>query len=223
AALYQLRHGTPVPLSKLRRPSLHGRLFLRAQRLEPPVLQIAFSGNLSRFAMSTCLASNLDSSGSDQPGSKCRGMGAGVTVPLVRFATALIRIHDCAQHDATLLWRVIAGAAMHCRPLVPDQEIAGTPGMIVNKTALRRMRGQLLNQWPGVFLLHAHEAVGMHRVDEQDRAAGDRVVNDRRARLLVIFLLGSALVLAIETLAGRAVGTAMQPCESGEALLHCGR
>src|SRR5438067_13001113 len=70
-----------------------------------------------------------------------------------------ILIHDGPQHDAALLWGVIACAAMHGRPLVPDQEIADLPGMIVDETILRRMCCQLLDQRPGFFLLHADKAM----------------------------------------------------------------
>src|SRR5947207_12508193 len=132
----------------------------------------------------------------------------------------LILIHDGPHHDAALLWRVIACAAMHGRPLVPDQEIADLPGMIVDETILRRMRRQLLDQRPGFFLLYADKAMGVHGVHEQDRAARDRMVNNRRARLLVISLLGLALVVAVDAFAGGPVGTAMQAGEPGEPLLH---
>src|ERR1041385_2106703 len=84
-----------------------------------------------------------------------------------------VRIHDGPQHDAALLWCVVTCTAMHGRPLVPYQEIAGLPGMIVNEAVLRRVRRQLLDQRPGFFLLHADKAMSVHGVDEQDGSARD--------------------------------------------------
>ena len=62
----------------------------------------------------------------------------------------------------------------------------------------------------------------VHRVDEQDRAAGDRMVDHRRARLLGIFLVGRRISSSgvVEPRAGGAVGAAVQPDEAGEPLLH---
>src|SRR5271154_2429225 len=42
-----------------------------------------------------------------------------------------VRVDDRAQHDAALLGVVIAGAAVHRRPLVPHQQIADLPGMVI--------------------------------------------------------------------------------------------
>src|SRR4051794_13507848 len=128
-----------------------------------------------------------------------------------RKARWLIWIHDRPQHDAAFLRRVIAGAAVHRCALVPDQQVADLPGMVIDESVLRRMRRQFLDQRPGFLPVHADEAVGMHRIDEQDRAAGDGMMRDRRARLLVILLLGLSLLVAIQLFAGGPVGAAMQP------------
>ncbi|TMJ59292.1 MAG: ketopantoate reductase family protein [Alphaproteobacteria bacterium] len=130
---------------------------------------------------------------------------------------------DRAQHDAALLRRVIAGAAVHRRPLVPDQQIADLPGMVIDEPLLCRMRRQLLDQRPGLFAVHPDKAVRVHRVDEQDRAAGDRVVGDRRPRLLVILLLRLPFVVAIQLFANGTIGAAVQSGEAGQPLFHAVR
>src|SRR5271166_6941240 len=65
-------------------------------------------------------------------------------------ATASVRIHDGAEHDAVLLRPVIAGATVHRRPLVPHQHIADPPAVIVDEALLRRVLGQFLDQRPGL-------------------------------------------------------------------------
>src|SRR5262249_32072488 len=85
---------------------------------------------------------------------------------------------DRAQHDAALLGVVIAGAAVHRRALVPHQQVADLPGMVVGETLLRRMRGEVLDQPPGHLAVHPLEAVCVHRVDKEDRAAADRMLDD---------------------------------------------
>src|SRR5580704_19099575 len=128
-----------------------------------------------------------------------------------------VRVDDRAQHDAALLGVVVAGAAVHRRPLVPNQQIADLPGMVIGKAFLRGVRGEFLDQLPGLLAAHPLEAVRVHRVDEQDRAAGDRMVDHRRARLLDIFLVGPAhlLLRIVQARAGRPIGAAMQPDEAG--------
>ena len=115
---------------------------------------------------------------------------------------------------------IVAGAAMHRRALVPDQQIADLPGMIIDKPLLRGMRRQLFDQRPGGVAMHSDKAMRVHRVDEQDRAAGDRVRDDRGPGLFGVFLFGRALVVAVQALAGRSVAAAVQPDETGQPLLH---
>src|ERR1700740_722451 len=103
-----------------------------------------------------------------------------------------MRVDDCAQHDATLFGMIIAGAAVHRRSLVPDQEIADLPRMVIGKAFLRGVSRELFDQLPGLLALHSLEAVGVHWIDEQDRAAGDGMVDYRRAALFLIFLVGPA-------------------------------
>src|SRR5437764_6484775 len=86
-----------------------------------------------------------------------------------------VRVDDCAQHDAALLGVIVAGAAVHRRPLVPDQQIADLPGMVIGKAFLRGVRGELLDQLPGLVAAYALKAMRVHRVDEKDRAAGNRM------------------------------------------------
>ena len=94
--------------------------------------------------------------------------------------------------------------------------------MIIGETLLRSVRSELLDQLPGLVAFHALEAVRVHWIDEQDRAAGHRMVDHRRARLLGIFLVGPAhfFFRIIEARAGGAVGAAVQPDQTGEAVLH---
>src|SRR5215471_99159 len=97
-----------------------------------------------------------------------------VAIPsLSRAMTASsVRVHDRAQHDPALVRPVIAGAAVHRRALVPDQDIADAPTVVVDEALLGRVSGELLDQRPRLFPLHAHEAMRVHGVDEQDRASG---------------------------------------------------
>src|SRR5438067_9431544 len=73
-------------------------------------------------------------------------------------------VDDRAQHDAALARRVIAGAAMHRRRLVPHQDVAHLPGVIVNESLLRRMRREFFDQLPRFVFRHADETVTVHRV-----------------------------------------------------------
>src|SRR5580704_11864772 len=61
---------------------------------------------------------------------------------LPAIGRALIRVDDRAQHDTTLFRVIVARASMHRRPLVPDQQIAHPPRMVINKALLSRMRGE---------------------------------------------------------------------------------
>src|SRR5438270_7783073 len=126
-----------------------------------------------------------------------------------------VRIDDRAQHDAALLRVIIPGAAVHRRPLVPNQQVADLPGMVIGEAFLRSVRGELLDQLPSLLAFHSFEAVRMHRVDEQDRPAGYGMVDHRRARLLDIFLVGPPhfFFRIIEARAGWPVGAAMQSDE----------
>ena len=72
---------------------------------------------------------------------------------------------------------VVARAAVHRRPLVPDHQIADAPGMVMDVALLRRVTGQLFDQRPCLFAAHPDEAMRVHRIDEQHRAAGQRVVD----------------------------------------------
>src|SRR6516162_9251694 len=77
-----------------------------------------------------------------------------------------VRINDGPQHDATLLGMIVARTAVHRRPLVPHQQIADAPRVIVGEAFLRGMRGEIFDQLPGLLVLHSLKAVGVHRVDE---------------------------------------------------------
>src|SRR5439155_7668636 len=94
---------------------------------------------------------------------------------------ASVRVDDRAQHDAALLGVVVARTPVHRRALVPDQEIADLPRMVVGEAFLGGVSGELLDQLPRLCPFHPLEAMRVHWVDEQDRAAGDRMVDHRRA------------------------------------------
>src|SRR5579884_1946583 len=91
-----------------------------------------------------------------------RGQGAALLSIMSR--RTLGGIDDRAQHDAALLRPIIAGAAMHRRPLVPYDQIADPPGMVIDKAFLRRVRGELLDQPPRFLALHADKTVRVHRI-----------------------------------------------------------
>src|SRR5262249_2802644 len=110
----------------------------------------------------------------------CTRASAGrARAPTACGAHSSVRVHDCAQHDAALVRPVVAGAAVHRRALVPDQDVADAPAVIVDEAFLRRVGGELLDQRPRVLPLHADEAVRVHGIDEQDRPAGHRMPCDR--------------------------------------------
>ena len=51
-----------------------------------------------------------------------------------------VRVDDRAQHDAALLGMAVAGTAAHRRALVPYQEIADLPRMVIGEAFLRGVR-----------------------------------------------------------------------------------
>src|SRR5499425_1843058 len=120
------------------------------------------------------------------------------------MAPGLARIHDRAQHDPALVRPIVAGAAVHRRALVPDQDVADAPAVVVDEALLGRVSGELLDQRPRLLPLHADEAVRVHGIDEQDRPPGDRMARDRGPLyfLILILLVGQTLVIAIQALAG---------------------
>src|SRR2546429_4037271 len=129
-----------------------------------------------------------------------------------------VRVHDRAQHDPTLVRPVVAGAAVHRRALVPDQDIADAPAVVVDEALLGRVSGELIDQRPRLLPLHADEAMRVHGIDEQDRPSGHRMPCDRGPLHFLILLVGHAFVVPIEPLAGgppspatHASGTAQQP------------
>src|SRR3954467_2601452 len=109
----------------------------------------------------------------------------------------LIRIDDRAQHNSALIRAVVSGAAVYRRLLVPHQDIADPPGVVVDETVLRRMLGQFLDQPPCLVLRHAFEPVGVQRVDKQDRASGHHVPDHRRPRLFRICPVKGLLWIAV--------------------------
>src|SRR5207247_10668461 len=83
---------------------------------------------------------------------------------LSSFASSLatapsVRVHDRAQHDPALVRPVVDGAAVHRRALVPDQDIADAPAVVVDEALLRRVSGELIDQRPRLLPLHADAAV----------------------------------------------------------------
>src|SRR5580765_902966 len=129
-----------------------------------------------------------------------------------------VRIHDRAQHDAALVGPVVAGAAVHRRALVPHQHIADAPAVVVDETLLGGVFAELLDQRPGLLPLHADESMRVHGIDEEDRPSGYRMPRDRRPLRFAVLLLGHALVVAIQTLAGGTRAAAVQAGEAGQQL-----
>ncbi len=83
------------------------------------------------------------------------------------------------------------------------------------------MLGEFLDQRPGFVLRHSREPMRVQRIDEEDRPAGDGVLDHRRPCFLGIFAVEILLRVAfIEPHAVRAVVAAMQPGHPGEPLLH---
>src|SRR5215470_2124842 len=135
-----------------------------------------------------------------------------------RLIAMLVRIHDRAQHDPALVGPVVAGAAVHRRALVPDQDVADAPAVVIDESLLGRVSGELLDHRPRLLTLHADEAMRVHGIDEQDRTSGHRMPRDRGPRHLLILLVGHALVVAIQALAGWTGAAAVQAGEAREKL-----
>src|SRR3989441_5673165 len=123
------------------------------------------------------------------------------------------------QHDPALVRPVVAGAAVHRRALVPDQDIADAPAVVVDEALLGRVIGELLDEPPRLFPLHADEPMRMHGIDEQDRTSADRMPGDRGPRHFLIRLVGCALVDAVQALAGGTTGAAVQAGGAGPPLV----
>src|SRR5438445_1059933 len=132
-----------------------------------------------------------------------------------------VRVHDRAQHDAALVRPVVAGAAVHRRALVPDQHIADAPAVVVDEALLGCVLGELLDERPRLFPLHADEPMRMHGIDEQDRTSADRVPGDRRPLHFLVLLVGRALVGAVQAIAGGTIRAAVQANEAGQPLFLC--
>src|SRR5262245_47072175 len=79
-----------------------------------------------------------------------------------------VRIHDRTQHDPALVRPVVAGAAVHRRALVPHQDVADAPAVVVDEALLGRVSGELIDQRPRLLPLDADEAMRVHGIDEQD-------------------------------------------------------
>src|SRR5256885_14653847 len=124
-----------------------------------------------------------------------------------------VGVHDRAQHDAALVRPVVARTAVHRRALVPYQDIADAPAVVVDEALLGRMIGELFDQRPRLLPLHADEAIRVHGIDEQDRPSGDRMPRDRRPLHFLILLVGPTLVVAVQTLPG---GTGAAAVQTGE-------
>src|SRR5947209_17726654 len=88
------------------------------------------------------------------------------------------RVHDRAQHDPTLVRPVVAGAAVHRRALVPDQDIADAPAVVVDEALLGRVSGELIDQRPRLLPLHADEAMRVRGIDDHVRPPGHRMRPD---------------------------------------------
>src|SRR5207344_2212818 len=131
-----------------------------------------------------------------------------------------VRIHDRAQHDAALVRPVVAGAAVHRRPLVPHQHIADAPAVVIDEALLGGVFGELLDERPGLVPTHAGEAMRVHGIHEEDRPSAYRMPRDRRPQHLMILLLGHALVVTIQALAGWTRAAAVQTDEARQAPLR---
>src|SRR2546423_10384537 len=126
-----------------------------------------------------------------------------------------VGVYDRAQHDAALVRPVVARTAVHRRALVPDQDIADAPAVVVDEALLGRVIGELLDERPRLFPLHADEPMRVHGIDEQDRTSADRVPGDRGPVHFLILLVGHALLGAVQALATGTIGAAMQAGEPG--------
>src|SRR5438270_1886266 len=109
------------------RRTTHFRLS-NAAILQPPSVPRATLRQAGRGALST-------------PSPRLRGEG------FPRWPTS-VRVDDRAQHDAAFFRVVVARTPVHRRLLVPDQQIADLPGMVIGKALLGRVRGELLDQLP---------------------------------------------------------------------------
>ena len=56
-----------------------------------------------------------------------------------------VRVDNRPQHDAALLGVVVAGTAMHGCALVPNQQIADPPRMVIGKAFLGGVRGEFFD------------------------------------------------------------------------------
>src|SRR3989441_7643850 len=131
---------------------------------------------------------------------------------------SLVRVHDRAQHDPALVRPVVTGAAVHRRALVPYQDIADAPAVVVDEALLGRVIGELLDEQPRLFPRHADEPMRMQGIYEQDRTSADRMPGDRGPLHFLILLVGRALVGAVQALAGGTTGAAVQAGEAGQPL-----
>src|SRR5262249_19862313 len=129
------------------------------------------------------------------------------------------RIHDRTQHDPALVRPVVAGAAVHRRALVPDQDVADAPAVIVDEALLGRVIRELFDQRPRLLLLHADETVRVHGIHEQDRPPGDWMPRNGGPLHFLILLVGHALLVSVQALTAGTVGAAVQAGEAGQELL----
>src|SRR5438552_16866955 len=93
-----------------------------------------------------------------------------------------VRVHDRAQHDPALVRPVVAGAAVHRRALVPYEDIANAPAVVLDEALPGRVIVKLLDERPRLFPLHAAEPMRMHGIDELDRRSADRMPGGRGPR-----------------------------------------
>src|SRR5215831_13871541 len=134
-------------------------------------------------------------------------------------AQHLVRVHDRAQHDPALVRPVVAGAAVHRRALVPDQDVADPPAVVVDEALLGRVSSELIDQRPRLLPLHADETVRVHGIHEQDRPSAHRMPRDRGPLHLLVLLVGHALVVAVQALPGGPGRATVQAGEAGQQLL----
>jgi hypothetical protein len=105
---------------------------------------------------------------------------------------------------------------MHGRDLVPHEDVAHAPGVIVDEPLVSRVVAKLLDRASRFVGRDALEAVGMRGVDEQDRAASHRVLLDGGVPTLGTHCLARpnvALAVQLDTVG--AVGSVPRALPSG--------
>src|SRR6267142_1588723 len=133
-------------------------------------------------------------------------------------------VDDGPQHDPALLGSRVAGASMHGRDLVPHEDVAHAPVVVVDEPLLRRVVAKLLDQAYPFVGRETFETVGMRGVDEQHWTSRHRMLPHGRMPTLGPLLLGCPNVgLAVELDGVGAVGATVkadQPLESAPHRLN---